>query len=94
MSQSDEFELLKRHLSITEKSVINYMEENDEEKDKVEKTSFNLNNLKIKYVKELCEKLKNVDLRKYEEDSKPTNIPCLISGSIKKKSDKNITWEE
>ena len=100
MPQKEEIRLLKMHLKITEKSIINYMEENDDEKDKdsrIVKTSFNLNNLKIFYVKELKEKLKAIDYKyDIDEDENPKvnfmhSIKC---GILLKKSDKNITWEE
>ena len=99
MSQKDEIRVLNKHLKITEKSIINHMEENDDDKEKnVEKTSFNLNNLKIFYVKELCEKIKAIDLRlgldENEEGYKPTNIPFLKCGILNKKSDSGPTWEE
>jgi len=98
MPQKDEIRILNKHLKITEKSIINYMEEkNDDKEKKVEKTSFNLNNLKILYVKELCEKIKAIDLHMgiaNEKTSKPNNIPYIKAGIICKKSDKGITWEE
>jgi len=99
MPQKDEIRVLTKHLKITEKSIINYMEEKEDSKDKKnksEKTSFNLNNLKILYVKELCEKIKAIDLRlglTEEENYKPNNIQFLKSGKLDKKSDSGPTWE-
>jgi len=98
MPQKDEIRILNKHLKITEKSIINYMEEDDDDKEKkVEKTSFNLNNLKILYVKELCEKIKAIDLHMgldNEKHYKPNNIPYIKAGKIGKKSDRGISWEE
>ena len=97
MSQKDEIRLLNMHLKITEKSIINYMEENDddkENKDKVMKESFNLNNLKIYYVKELCERLKSNDLRyNIDDEGNKGSISYIKCGEIYKKSDTGISWE-
>ncbi len=96
MTQKEELRILDMHLKITEKSIINYMEEDDDDKDKKVKQSFNLNNLKIFYVKELCEKLKAIDLRLGvdDEENNKINIPTIKCGIIAKKSDKGITWDE
>ncbi len=98
MNQKEEIRVLKKHLKITEKSIINYMEENDDEKDKnalKQQQSFNLNNLKIFYVKELCAKLKSLDLRFQDEDEilNKGTIPYVKSSILNKKSDKGYTWE-
>ena len=100
MTQKEEIRLLNMHLKITEKSIINYMEENDDELDKkitTFKESFNLNNLKIYYVKELCERLKTIDLRQNQDEEDEFgigNIPILKCGVLDKKSDKGNTWEK
>ncbi len=98
MPPTEEIRLLNHHLKITEKSIINYMDENDDDlfnKDKqiAEKRSFNLNNLKIFYVKELSEKLKAIDLRLNEEEMHSKNIQLVKFGFVNKKSDKGFTWE-
>jgi len=101
MSQKDEIRLLNMHLKITEKSIINYMDEKDDDilkKDQQkssEKKSFNINNLKIFYVKELCEKLKAIDLKlNFDETvSFKNSIQLVNCGEILKKSDKGFTWE-
>lgn len=100
MPQKEELCILNNHLKISEKSIINYMDEDDDDilrKDKrLDKKSFNINNLKIFYVKELCEKLKSIDLRlNFDEDDYFKNaIQIIKSGDILKKSDKGFTWEQ
>ncbi len=97
MPQKEEIRLLNLHLKITEKSIINYLDEDEDDPNKrqIEKKSFNINNLKIFYVKELCEKLKSIDLRLNidEEENFKTNIQLVKSGELCKKSDKGFTWE-
>ena len=100
MPQQEELRILNTHLKITEKSIINYMDEDDDDilqKDKkLDKKSSNINNLKIFYVKELCEKLKSIDLRLNldEDDYFKNAIQIIKSGDILKKSDKGFTWEQ
>lgn len=90
-----EIMMLQKHLKITEKTIINYMEEDDDnlQNRKVIIGTLNHNNLKILQVKDICSRLKAIDLRLEEDDSLIKYNPNIISGSIMKKSDKNITWE-
>jgi len=100
MPYKDELRLLDMHLKITEKTIINYLEENDDEDVYKEgphsenKQSFNLNNLKIYYVKDLCEKLKEIDLRVNAEGEEVSKNESLKSGILKKKADDYMTWEK
>jgi len=98
-TQKEEIRILNMHLKITEKSIINYMEEDDDisKKGLVVKESFNLNNLKIFYVKELCERIKAIDLRFTQDDEEEFNngnIPYVKCGMIEKKSDHGNSWEQ
>lgn len=52
-----------------------------------------MNNLKIYIVKKICDKIKIIDLKLYEENNK-IQFNSIISEVLKKKSDSNITWEE
>lgn len=94
MSPHQEIELLKSHLKKTEKSIINYMEEEDDEQISVSKDlKFStVNNQKIIFVKEVCQKLKAIDM-KLDENDKNTSAGIILQGSLTKKSDSNITWE-
>jgi hypothetical protein len=90
-----EIAMLQKHLKITEKSIINYMEEDDDNNQKkVTVETLNLNNMKIFQVKEICGKLKAIDLRLEDEIDLTKQNPKIKSGTVNKKSDKNITWEE
>ncbi len=90
-----EIAMLQKHLKITEKSIINYMEEDDDNNQKkVTVETMNLNNMKIFQVKDICGKLKAIDLRLEDEIDLTKQNPKIKSGTVNKKSDKNITWEE
>jgi len=52
-----------------------------------------MNNLKIYIVKKICDKIKIIDL-KLNEDSNKSQNNDIISETLTKKSDSNITWEE
>jgi len=52
-----------------------------------------MNNLKIYIVKKICDKIKTIDLKLYEEQNK-SKVHSIISEVLSKKSDSNITWEE
>lgn len=92
-----EVDLLKYHLKKTEKSIINYMEEEENEHEQVisnKDIKFStVNNQKIVFVKEVCQKLKAIDM-KFDEDDKNTSFGIIIQGILSKKSDSNITWEK
>jgi predicted ATPase len=95
MSPHQEVELLKSHLKKTEKSIINYMEEEDDEQVSHSKDiKFStVNNQKIVYVKEVCQKLKAIDM-KLDEDDKNKSAGIILQGMLSKKSDSNISWEK
>ena len=80
MTSKREVDLLKSHLKKTEKSIINYMEEDD--------------NQKIVLVKEICQKLKIIDLKLEEDEQVNKGIPLILEGILSKQSDANITWEK
>ena len=48
-----------------------------------------MNNLKIYIVKKICDKIKSIDMKL--EDSNRNDI---LSDTLEKKSDSNVTWEE
>lgn len=95
MPPSVEVDLLKYHLKKTEKSIINYMEEEDNEQmsNNREIKFSTLNNQKIVLVKEICNKLKAIDLKLDEED-RDNKAGLIYQGIVAKKSDSNITWEK
>jgi hypothetical protein len=70
------------------------MEEEDDEQISVSKDlKFStVNNQKIIFVKEVCQKLKAIDM-KLDENDKNTSAGIILQGSLTKKSDSNITWE-
>ena len=95
MPANVEVDLLKYHLKKTEKSIINYMEEEENEKmsnNKEIKFSTTANQ-KIVLVKEVCNKLKAIDLKLEEEDT-GNKSGLIYQGIVAKKSDSNITWEK
>lgn len=91
---------LQTHLRIAEKSIINYMEEDDDSiadsKDNQKQKCLSLNGMKILLVKDICERLRVIDLRldSNEIDISKRSMPIIKSGATFKKSDKNITWEQ
>jgi hypothetical protein len=92
-----DIKLLRRHLKITEKSIINYMEDDDDDTSKSYSSQFNdtlgFNNMKLILVKQLTEKLKDIFHHNYP-DGAYNGHPAIKYGILMKKSDKNITWEE
>jgi hypothetical protein len=102
MSHDKEVKCLEMHLKIAEKTLMRQMESEDEEQLRLLRIyknkntdTLNLNNLKINLVKNICEKLKLIDL-KLETETENQNKKSFLSikaGYIEKKSDKNITWE-
>lgn len=85
MPHDQEYNNLQHHLRVSEKSLIDYIRE-EQNKDNI-----SLNNLKLCVVKKLQHKIKQIDT--HFEASSRTSIPCVQTGYIFKKSDKNITWE-
>lgn len=103
MPHKQEVALLRNHLKITEKTILKHMEDKDDEiKDSValdstnSGSSLNINNIKIILVKDICERLKLIDLRMESEEIELSkrSLPIIKSGYIHKKSDKYISWEE
>ena len=93
---NQEVMMLKKHLRITEKSIINHMEDDDDniQTNNISVKTLNLNNMKIFQVKDICSRLKAIDLRIDEDFESLKNNPKIKSGTVVKKSDKNFTWEE
>jgi hypothetical protein len=95
MTSKREISVLKSHLKKTEKSIINYMEEEDNEPGNREESKFSTTtNQKIVLVKEICQKLKVIDMKIEEDEQVNKGIPLIIEGMLSKKSDANITWEK
>ena len=96
MTSKKELNQLKLHLRKTEKSIINYMEEEDDNEVFLrDETKFSSNtNQKIVLVKEICQKLKINDLKLEEEEHFNKRIQKIVEGILSKKSDANITWEK
>ena len=95
MTSKREVDLLKSHLKKTEKSIINYMEEDDNEPSRGDETKFSTTtNQKIVLVKEICQKLKIIDLKLEEDEQVNKGIPLILEGILSKQSDANITWEK
>ena len=93
ISHEKEMYMLKKHLRITEKSIINYMED-DDNLDEVGQNFYSLsnNNMKLVIVNKICEKLKLIQFRLDDHINRMN--PLIKCGAITKKSSKNITWEE
>jgi hypothetical protein len=70
------------------------MEDDDNEPQSREDPKFSTtSNQKIVLVKEICQKLKVIDLKIEEDEQVNKGIPLIIEGTLAKKSDANITWE-
>ena len=94
MTSKREVANLKSHLKKTEKSIINYMEDDGNEPASREDPKFSTTtNQKIVLVKEICQKLKVIDLKIEEDEQVNKGMPLIIEGTLAKKSDANITWE-
>ena len=81
MTSKKEVELLKAHLKKTEKSIINYMEDDDNEPSnskRDEQKYSTTTNQKIVIVKEICQKLKVIDLKIEEDEQIKKCIPLII----------------
>jgi hypothetical protein len=69
-------------------------EEDDEQVSHSKDIKFStVNNQKIVYVKEVCQKLKAIDM-KLDEDDKNKSAGIILQGMLSKKSDSNISWEK
>lgn len=112
MTHKQEMHILKNHLKTTEKTILAHMEDKEEEVDdnksittsnQITEPSLNINNLKIIEVKEICEKLRKIDLRIDDDESgifsnngeiNKRLRTAIKRGLLNKKSDKGITWED
>ena len=71
------------------------MEEDDNEPSHRDETKFSTTtNQKIVLVKEICQKLKIIDLKLEEDEQVNKGIPLILEGILSKQSDANITWEK
>jgi class 3 adenylate cyclase len=87
MNQKCELQSLKHHLKISEKSLVDYIKEEDN--NNKEEEICNLNNIKLSVLMEISHNIKNLE-NKFSNH----NLNCIKVGKISKKSDKNISWEE
>jgi len=101
--------ILKNHLKTTEKTILAHMKdkvdvtlhnkrpsiENYTEINADAGSSLNINNMKMILVKDICERLKVIDLRLESENTKQNkSIPVIKCGYLYKKADKYISWEQ
>jgi hypothetical protein len=103
MPHKQEVAMLRNHLKITEKTILKHMDEKDENL-KLASTkssdnsgsSLNINNMKIILVKEICHRLRMIDLKMGGEEVELSkkSLPKIKSGYLFKKADKYYTWEE
>lgn len=84
MPQEKEYNHLQHHLRVSERSLIDYINEQDN------KETMNFNNLKLCVVKRLQHRIKQIETHL---DTTKAGIQAVYSGYIYKKSDSNITWE-
>ena len=86
--------MLHKHLKINEKSIINYIEEEDDDQILEKNYSQNIenlnkNNLKILQVSKICDRLKSI----YRMFSRTNQM--IKAGILNKRSDRTtITWEK
>lgn len=93
-----ENDLLNFHLMEEEKTILDHM---DDTKDKEEQQILKDANLRIQVLKETTDKIKDIDLKTDEFGStdlgggivSKRSMPIIKCGTIEKKSDKGITWE-
>lgn len=90
--------LLNFHLMEEEKTILDHM---DDTKDKQEQEILKDANLRIQVLKETTDKIKDIDLKTDEFGNcdlgggivSKRSMPIIKCGTIEKKSDKGITWE-
>ena len=101
--------ILKNHLKTTERTILAHMQDkvdvNLEEKNRTDEnnidinsdtgSSLNINNMKMIVVKDICERLKIIDLRLESQDIKQNkSLPVIKCGYLYKRADKYISWEQ
>ena len=87
MNQTQELAALKNHLKQSERTLMDYIKE-----EQISKNFININNVILREIKQNCHAIKRID----QHTSKKKNTmlsQCVKSGPIDKKSDKNISWE-
>lgn len=109
MSSEQEDAILKSHLKTTEQTILAHMKDksdvsmgdkkrmldNQTEDNQDQGSSLNINNMKMILVKEICERLKVIDLRLESEDlNQNKSLPVIKCGYLYKKADKYISWEQ
>ena len=88
-----EMSMMHKHLKITEKSIINYMEDDNYDIPELEESkTLNKNNMKIVLVRSINDKLKSIHLR-LDEQILNTN-PKIIAGEATRRSSNNISWKK
>lgn len=85
MPLDKEYETLKHHLKLSQTSVNEYLKKDEDN------SVLNNINLKQCVIKKIQQRIKLIEKR---IEKSPNNIICVYYGSLDKKSDKNITWEE
>jgi class 3 adenylate cyclase len=93
MSYKMEVKYLHWHLRTSEKTLMAYLEEEDNTKPYY-KDDLNLHNIKIFLIKDIMNRLNSIELRLDSDEIGWKNIPCIKSGVVEKKSDKGPTWED
>jgi len=102
MPHKQEVAMLRNHLKITEKTILKHIDDKDENL-KISKadsdnsgSSLNINNMKIILVKEICHRLRMIDMKigGEEVELSKKSLPKIKSGYLFKKADKYYTWEE
>jgi Cdc6-like AAA superfamily ATPase len=91
MSYNMEVKYLYWHLQTSERTLMAHLEEEDDTKSHLVKENLNLHNMKIFLIKDIVNRLNSIELRLDSEGN--SNIPCIKSGTIEKKSDKGPRWE-
>lgn len=85
MSQAKELSLMKKHLNIGEKDVMDHLNDNDENYS--EGKTLSEHNLKLVLQKKIQCKLKEI-----QKEKDPLNS-IIMQGYMEKKSDANFSWE-
>ena len=86
-----EMKMIHKHLKITEKSIINYMEDDYTILELDDSQTLNNNNMKIVLARDICDKLKSIHLRLDEEIL--NTIPKIKAGIVTMRSKKKISWD-
>ena len=84
-----EYEILKVHLKNSGKTILNYLEDEEPEK---EINKINLKNLKILTVKDIIEKL--IAIKNSSETLQNKSMPLIMSSNVIKKDENGLKFEE